>query len=150
MALCAEVRAKVHYPFDYAEPLHTRHGRAKQQRTPRVFWSSPCPLMGRNVNMTHILPCMSIPRTTTCAPQTALHCVRRAYSHFPPARRRHLLQKCRASPARKGKRTFIAATRQRLADNDSSSSYRQQDRESDGVDVCIVGGGKSCLDTDLL
>ena len=142
MAPCAEVRAKVHCTLDLLL-CRTATNRSS-------FWSSPCPLMGRSVNMTHILPCVSIPRTTTCAPQVALHCVRRAYSHFPPARRRRLLQECRASPARKDKRTFIAATKQRYADNDLSSSYRQQDRESDAVDVCIVGGGKSYLDTDLL
>ena len=112
---------------------------------------SPCPLMGHTVNMTYILPCMCIPRTTTtCAPPIALHFVRRAYSQFPPVRRRRLLQECRASPARKDTRTLAAATRQRYTDNELSSSYRQQDRESDEVDVCIVGGGESCLDTDLL
>lgn len=140
MAGRAEVRARARC-----------HDAEAMSRKSRTFKSpSPCPLMGHTVNMTHILPCVCIPRPATCAPQFALHSARRAYSHFPPARRRRLLQECRASPARKGKRSFTAATRQRYADSDSSPKYRQQDRESDEVDVCIVGGGKSCLDTDLL
>ena len=69
----------------------------------------------------------------------------RAYSHFSPARRRCLFQqsKSKALPFRTGQRTLSSTPCRNFADVDDSFDPRQQDRESDEVDVCIVGGGTS-------
>ena len=66
--------------------------------------------------------------------------VARAFSHFPPARRRYLFQS-RPKPLSTGTRAFSASPLRPLAAVDDTFDPRQQDRESDEVDVCIVGGG---------
>ncbi|KAK5257416.1 hypothetical protein LTR16_000728 [Cryomyces antarcticus] len=43
------------------------------------------------------------------------------------------------------RRFFTASTRSRLASHDDSFDPRQQERETDEVDVCIVGGGPAGL-----
>lgn len=68
---------------------------------------------------------------------------RRAYSHFPPTRRRCPLQQSRTNCLLIGRRTFSTTPWRGLADVDESFDPREQDRESDEVDVCIVGGGMS-------
>ncbi|KAL9126909.1 MAG: hypothetical protein Q9217_004123, partial [Psora testacea] len=66
-------------------------------------------------------------------------CLSRSYSYFPPTRRRYLLQQ----PNRDC--LFSTSPQARFADVDNSFDPRQQDRESDEVDVCIVGGGPAGL-----
>ena len=69
---------------------------------------------------------------------------RRAYSHFPPTRRRFLLQQSRQN-CLLITRNFSVTPRRSFADVDDSFNPLQQDRESDEVDVCIVGGGTSSV-----
>lgn len=70
---------------------------------------------------------------------------RRAYSHFPPTRRRRcLLQQSRSNCLLISRRTLSTTPWRRFADIDDSFDPREQERESDNVDVCIVGGGMSC------
>ena len=70
---------------------------------------------------------------------------RRAYSYFPPTRRRPcLLQQSRPNCLLIGERTLSTTPWRRLADVNDSFNPREQERESDEVDVCIVGGGMSC------
>ncbi|KAI9764246.1 MAG: hypothetical protein M1835_007610 [Candelina submexicana] len=57
-------------------------------------------------------------------------------------RRRCLLERPRAGAWPICRQAFSTTTRKSFADIDDSLDLRQQDRESDGVDVCIVGGGK--------
>ena len=66
----------------------------------------------------------------------------RAFSHFPPARRRCLFQS-RPKPLSTYPRAFSTSPWRPLASVDESFDPKQQDRESDEVDVCIVGGGIS-------
>lgn len=69
---------------------------------------------------------------------------RRAYSHFPPTRRRCLLRHLRPNCLLISRRSFSTTPSRGFADVDDSFDPREQDRESDEVDVCIVGGGISC------
>ncbi|KAL8653531.1 MAG: hypothetical protein Q9210_002038 [Variospora velana] len=69
----------------------------------------------------------------------------RPHSCFPPARRRLLLQSPRRARLAVTPRSFTASHFRRLADVNSTLDPRQQDRESDEVDVCIVGGGPAGL-----
>ncbi|KAI9762113.1 MAG: hypothetical protein M4579_000593 [Chaenotheca gracillima] len=66
---------------------------------------------------------------------------------FPPARRRCLQQQPRRSPwsSLQQSRSFSLTSIRRLAEVDDSFDFRQQERESDEVDVCIVGGGPAGL-----
>ncbi|KAK0513249.1 hypothetical protein JMJ35_004235 [Cladonia borealis] len=70
---------------------------------------------------------------------------KRARSHFPPARRRCLLQQWMANDPLKQRRTFSATALRSRADVGDVFDPREQDRESDEVDVCIVGGGPAGL-----
>ena len=92
-------------------------------------------------NMAHATSAIVAIRTAVNGPKLSLQYLRRAYSHFPLARRRRLLQSRRPSTVPTGVRSFTSKTRHRYADVESSIDFRQQDRESDEVDVCIVGGG---------
>ncbi|MCJ1225997.1 hypothetical protein MMC12_002646 [Toensbergia leucococca] len=69
----------------------------------------------------------------------------RAHSHFSPARRRYLFQQSGFNALATARRTFSCTPFRTLADVDDSFDPRQQDRESDEVDVCIVGGGPAGL-----
>lgn len=69
--------------------------------------------------------------------------IRRAYSHFPPTRRRCLLRQSKHNYFLTSRRPFSTTPWRGLADVDDSFDPLQQDRESDEVDVCIVGGGMS-------
>ncbi|KAI4133540.1 MAG: hypothetical protein LQ347_002147, partial [Umbilicaria vellea] len=71
----------------------------------------------------------SAPRFTTAA-----------YSQFAPARRRCLFERPRSNALVSSRRAFATTPWRRLADVNDSFDPRQQDRESDEVDVCIVGG----------
>lgn len=69
----------------------------------------------------------------------------RAVSHFPPARRR-----CRPQPPRLNqnptcRQSFSTSPWRRFAEVDKPFDARQQDRETDEVDVCIIGGGPAGL-----
>ena len=66
----------------------------------------------------------------------------RAHSHFSPARRRCLLMKSKPNCLPSNTRNFSATLWRRLADVDDTFNPGQQDRESDQVDVCVIGGGK--------
>ena len=90
------------------------------------------------------IPVSSLTRRSLTVPHVSLLITRRAYSHFPPTRRR------RCSPQQAGsdcllifRRTLSTTPRRCLADIDDSFDPREQERESDEVDVCIVGGGMS-------
>lgn len=66
----------------------------------------------------------------------------RRYSHFAPARRRALYNRSRpVCGTLRDRRAFSSTLLRTFADVDDSFDLRQQDRESDEVDVCIVGGG---------
>lgn len=66
---------------------------------------------------------------------------KRARSHFPPARRRCLLQQCMPNAPLTQRKFFSATALRPRAETKNVFDPRQQDRESDEVDVCIVGGG---------
>ena len=81
----------------------------------------------------------------TCNVYVRVPTTRRAYSYFPPTRRRWcLLQQSRPNCPLMSKKSLSTTPRRRLADVNDSFDPREQDRESDEVDVCIVGGGMSC------
>ena len=84
----------------------------------------------------------SVPRFIVPAPCRRLPTISRAHSYFAPARRRCLYQTPRLHAHVK---TFTTSPCRRLADVDDSFDPRQQDRESDEVDVCIVGGGNPLM-----
>ena len=63
------------------------------------------------------------------------------HSWFPPSRRRTLLQRPRRVSPASATKSFTTSCLRKFADVDDSFDPRQQDRESDEVDVCIVGGG---------
>ena len=65
----------------------------------------------------------------------------RAYSYFAPARRRCVYGSRRPDILACGMRTLSTTSRRYLANVKEMLDPRQQDRESDEVDVCIVGGG---------
>ena len=88
------------------------------------------------------LPVSSLAKRSLTAFITGLTAPR-AYSHFPPTRRRCLLQQSKRNCLLINKRTFATTPWRRFADVDDSFDPLQQDRESDEVDVCIVGGGIS-------
>lgn len=89
-------------------------------------------------------PVASLPRRSLNISNFFVPTTRRAYSHFPPARRRCLLQQSRPNCLLLSRRTLSTTPWRRLADVDDSYDPRGQERESDEVDVCIVGGGMSC------
>ena len=65
----------------------------------------------------------------------------RPHSWFPPARRRLLFQARKPAAHSTATRSFSVAQPRKFADVDDSFDPRRQDRESDNVDICIVGGG---------
>ncbi|KAL9602339.1 MAG: hypothetical protein Q9219_001905 [cf. Caloplaca sp. 3 TL-2023] len=69
----------------------------------------------------------------------------RPHSWFPPAKRRLLFQRPRQPCRPAGPKAFSTAPLRRFAQVDDSFDPRQQERESDQVDVCIVGGGPAGL-----
>ncbi|MCJ1312655.1 hypothetical protein MMC25_006330 [Agyrium rufum] len=70
----------------------------------------------------------------------------RTYTAFSPARRRFTLQGGRRWRAvQKNRPSQSTAISRGLASVDDSFDPRQQDRESDEVDVCIIGGGPAGL-----
>ena len=65
----------------------------------------------------------------------------RRYIHFAPARRRYIYERKRLLVPPYN-RCFSTTHRRRLASvEERAIDPRQLDRESDEVDVCIVGGG---------
>ena len=100
-----------------------------------------------------LLPCVlvmasktsvsSLARRSLTTSNVLVLTARRAYSHFPPTRRRCLLQQSRHDCLLIRRKNFSTTPWRRLADVDDSFDPLQQDRESDEVDVCIVGGGMS-------
>ena len=86
-------------------------------------------------------PVSSLAKISLSTSNVFLLTARRAYSHFPPTRRRYLLQQSRHNFPLTGRRSFSITPWRGFADVDESFDPRQQDRESDEVDVCIVGGG---------
>ena len=90
------------------------------------------------------IPVSSLTRRSLTVSHVSLPITRRAYSHFPPTRRR----RCPPQQARSNcllffRRTLSTTPRRCLADIGDSFDPREQERESDEVDVCIVGGGMS-------
>ena len=93
---------------------------------------------------------MDILPTFRSAPQrlgTALRCLAapRPYSHFPPTRRRFLLQHARYPTQLVQRRSFTNSVPHGFAEVKEDFDPSAQDRESDQVDVCIVGGGPAGL-----
>ena len=71
-------------------------------------------------------------------------CTRSATRAIPRSilsNQRSLYQRGPRKTVTAGKRAFTTTARRKLAAPDESFDPRQQDRESDQVDVCIVGGG---------
>ena len=86
----------------------------------------------------------SLTRRSLTVPHVSPTITRRAYSHFPPTRRRRCFpQQARSNCLLIIRRTLSNTPRRCLADIDDSFDPREQERESDEVDVCIVGGGMS-------
>ncbi|MCJ1417328.1 hypothetical protein MMC32_003671 [Xylographa parallela] len=69
----------------------------------------------------------------------------RRYSYFAPARRRCLYDRRRPFSPAITRNAFSTTSQQKFAAVDETFDPRQQDRESDEVDVCIVGGGPAGL-----
>ena len=69
----------------------------------------------------------------------------RRYSYFAPARRRCLFEQRRPFIPAITRHAFSTTSHHKFADVDETFDPRQQDRESDEVDVCIVGGGPAGL-----
>ncbi|KAI9873208.1 MAG: hypothetical protein M1830_000706, partial [Pleopsidium flavum] len=75
----------------------------------------------------------------------SLRIVARWQSQYAPARRRCLVGKPRSIDIAGQKRALSTTPRRRFADVEESLDPRLQYRESDEVDVCIVGGGPAGL-----
>ncbi|MCJ1464625.1 hypothetical protein MMC07_003238 [Pseudocyphellaria aurata] len=75
----------------------------------------------------------------------SLRTATRPFSHFSPARRRSLPQFRRLNHTTNFRQLFSTSPWTRLADVDESFDPRQQDRETDQVDVCVIGGGPAGL-----
>ncbi|KAL8899575.1 MAG: hypothetical protein Q9207_006124 [Kuettlingeria erythrocarpa] len=84
-------------------------------------------------------------RSSVAAPITRHLRTCRPHSWFAPARRRLLFQSGRRHPLSLATRSFSTSNFSQFADVDNTFDPRQQDRESDEVDVCIVGGGPAGL-----
>ncbi len=89
--------------------------------------------------MATVLPTMPAVRRSLSGSRQSIRIYTRAYSHYPRARRRCPSPQFNSSIV--SKKCFSLSTWRKFADVDSSFDPRQQDRESDVVDVCIVGGG---------
>lgn len=116
-----------------------------QQWHHRIRSSLPSSFAGRPLksSMATKLPAVTVGRTRLSSTLVSLPYTVRTYSHFPPARRRYLFQRSRDICLPVGRRTFASTPWRRFADVDDTFDPRQLDRESDQVDVCIVGGGTS-------
>jgi len=80
-------------------------------------------------------------RRTTVFDKQCLRLASRRYLQFAPARRRYVYEQRRLSVIPYN-RCFSTMPRRRLASvEERAIDPRQLDRESDEVDVCIVGGG---------
>ncbi|KAL9024883.1 MAG: hypothetical protein Q9196_006190 [Gyalolechia fulgens] len=84
-------------------------------------------------------------KNSVAAPPTQYLTALRPHSWFPPARRRFLFQRPRRTPLPPAKRSFTTLPLRRFAHVDHAFDPRQQECESDEVDVCIVGGGPAGL-----
>ena len=91
--------------------------------------------------MRSCVPEISLAKRRLATPIVHLQIPKRARSHFPPARRRCLLQQWMPNVTLTQRRTFSATALRSHADVGDVFDPREQDRESDEVDVCIVGGG---------
>ena len=87
------------------------------------------------------VPEISLAKRRLTTPTVLLQIPKRAHSHFPPPRRRGLLEQWIPNAPLTQRRTLSATALRSRADVGDVSDPRQQDRESDEVDVCIVGGG---------
>ena len=88
----------------------------------------------------------SFTRRLIVSEHQSLQAFARAHSSFAPARRRCLYERPGPKiPVEKKRRAFSISSSRRFADVDDSFDPRQQDRESDEVDVCIVGGGRNAI-----
>ena len=110
----------------------------------RCFRSSCFPsehLLWSAVAMRSWMPEITLAKRRLTTPTVLLQIPKRARSHFPPARRRCLLQQWMPNGPLTQRRSFSATALRSRADVGDVLDPRQQDRESDVVDVCIVGGG---------
>ncbi|KAL8862055.1 MAG: hypothetical protein Q9178_001510 [Gyalolechia marmorata] len=97
------------------------------------------------VAISHKIPALPAVRCTLAAPSTTYLRTLRPRSWFPSARRRVLFQTSRPSARPTATRPFSTSKLKPLADVDDAFDPRQQDRETDDVDVCIIGGGPAGL-----
>ena len=96
-----------------------------------------------NYTMSTITPVLPISRRRFLFSLSSACCLSRAYSYFPPARRRYPFQQYKHQCISRNRRAFSTTPWRHFADVvDDAFDPRQRDRESDVVDVCIVGGGK--------
>ena len=87
------------------------------------------------------LICSPFIRRTSIIDDQCLRLASRRYSQFAPARRRCVYER-RRLPVTPYKQAFSTTIRRRLASvEERKIDPRLLDRESDEVDVCIVGGG---------
>lgn len=111
----------------------------------RHCFRSSCPrseqLLLSVVAMRSRLPEISLANRRLTTSTGLLQIPKRARSHFPPARRRRLLQQWMPNAPLTQRKAFSTTALRSRADAKDVFDPRQQDRESDEVDVCIVGGG---------
>ncbi|MCJ1431399.1 hypothetical protein MMC27_000751 [Xylographa pallens] len=89
--------------------------------------------------------CLTLVRRVSALDSQLWGIATRRYSYFAPARRRCLYDRRRPFNPAITRNAFSTTSQQRFADVDETFDPRQQDRESDEVDVCIVGGGPAGL-----
>lgn len=94
-----------------------------------------------------VMDLVSVTRGTASCLSSSLRCLTlsRAYSRFSPTRRRFLLQQARLPFRPTVSQHFSTSKQHRLAEVKDNFDPNTQDRESDEVDVCIVGGGPAGL-----
>ncbi len=100
-------------------------------------------MLATTAEMATKVPTSNLARRGLVYPNLPIPCTRRSYSQYPPARRRCLFQRSGPTYILTGRRALSNTPLRKFADVDDSLDFRQQDRESDEVDVCIVGGGIS-------
>ena len=86
-----------------------------------------------------MIPSTSVVCKSLSGSKRPVQSILRAYSHYPPARRRWSPPRAKSNIVYK--RNIVVSERLSYADLEASLDPRQQDRESDEVDVCIIGGG---------
>ncbi|MCJ1389163.1 hypothetical protein MMC18_002018 [Xylographa bjoerkii] len=90
-------------------------------------------------------PCFALARRVSALDSQLWGIATRRFSYFAPARRRCLYDRRRPINLAYTRHAFSTTSQRKFADAVENFDPRQQDRESDEVDVCIVGGGPAGL-----